>query len=32
MDADKIDAIVRSVVVYGIGLVALVLAAQKFLF
>ena len=32
MDADKIDGIVRAVVVWGIGAVAVVLAAQKFLF
>ncbi|WP_259632846.1 hypothetical protein [Stieleria sedimenti] len=32
MDADKFDGIARTVVISGIGLVALVLAAQKFLF
>lgn len=32
MDAEKIDAVVRAVAVWGIVGVAVVLAAQKFLF
>ena len=32
MDADKIDGIVRSVVIWGLGAVAVALAAQKYIF